>query len=145
MPSWDEVKEYVRGRFQILKEEDSWFGMAWRFPVGDGTFVTQRVKVHSTHAFGEAWLLAMADVVPEAQLDPREAIKHNRTLAIGALALDDGLYLMRHAAPLATLVWVDLDRMLEFVAHEAARLRLRVSGGHKAADGEAPPHQGYAE
>jgi hypothetical protein len=67
--------------------------------------------------------MILCDVVGIEQLDPKEALAHNHTLAAGALALVDERVVMRLVTPLEELRFERLDRWLELLAHEAARLR----------------------
>jgi hypothetical protein len=122
MSTWEETKQHLRERFKIAVEEASWIGLTWVFHEGaDQEFQRQRIEL--VQALGQTHLLIMSDVVAEEALQPRDLLRHNSTLAIGALATFEGLYVMRHVIPMANLTWDILDTALEFMAHEAARLR----------------------
>jgi hypothetical protein len=122
MPTWDETKQHLRERFKIAVEEPSWLGLTWVFHQGAEQEL-QRQRIELVQALGQPHLLVLCDVVPEDALPPREVLRHSSTLAIGALASLQGLYVMRHVMPLSNLTWDVLDTSLEFIAHEAARLR----------------------
>lgn len=123
MPSWEETKQHLRDRFKIAVEDPSWIGLTWVFHEGtEQEFQRQRIEL--VQAIGQPQLLIMSDVVPEEALPPREVLRHSATLAIGALASLQGLYVMRHVMPLSNLTWEVLDTALEYIAHEAARLRV---------------------
>jgi hypothetical protein len=119
MPTWDETLEHLRERFKIAVEEASWVGLVWRF---GGDFV-QGQRVELAQAFGQPHLLILSDVLSADLIPPKKALQHNMTLAVGALAIAQGTYVLRHVMPLENLTWAVLDAAMEYVAHEAARLR----------------------
>ena len=120
MPTWDETKAHLRERFKLLREEPTWIAMGWTF---EGDQRVQEEKIELRQALGEPYALISCDVIGLDQLDPREALAHNNTLAIGALALVEDRVVMRHVLPLEDLAFARLDKALELLAHEAARLR----------------------
>jgi hypothetical protein len=120
MPTWDETKEHLRIRFKLLREEPTWISMGWTF---EGEDRVQEERIELRQALGEPHLMILCDVVGVDQMEPREALAHNITLAAGALALVDDRVVLRLVHPLEDLRFERLDRWLELVAHEAARLR----------------------
>jgi hypothetical protein len=98
----------------------------------------QPVLLEAGRAFDEPWITAVAPVVFADQVErPRDALELNAILAIGALAIVDGMLTMRWAWPLAPLDAATLDRYIRFVAREATRLRAihaRVASAHSAVD-----------
>jgi hypothetical protein len=120
MPTWDETKEHLRQRFKLLREEPTWLLMGWTF---EGEPRVQEERIELRQAVGEPHLLIVCDVVGGDQMEAREALEHNMTLAAGALALVEGRIVLRHVHPLEDVRFERLDRWLELLAHEAARLR----------------------
>jgi hypothetical protein len=120
MPTWDETKDHLRTRFKLLREEPTWIHMGWTF---EGEERVQEERVELRQAVGEPHVLVVCDVVGVEQMDAREALAHNMTLAAGALALVDDRVVLRLVHPLEDLRFERLDRWLELLAHEAARLR----------------------
>ena len=130
MPTWIDVQTYLRGKYKIAAEDERYLELFWDLGTPEQPLL-QRTRVILRRAFDEPWLTIVGDVCAEAALEPREALRYNPKLSLGALALDGDGYVVRHAARLATLTWDDLDRALEYLALEASRVRLG-----KAADPE---------
>lgn len=130
MATWVEVQEHLRGRFKLAVDQPSWIGLAWRFDVPSGGPLLQRQRIELAHASGQPHALVLCDVVPEDAFPPRDALVHNMALAIGALAVHEGIVVLRHLFPLDKLDRADFDRALELMAHEAARLRALRAGVH---------------
>jgi hypothetical protein len=124
VPNWSDVQAHLRGRYKIAAEDDRGLDLYWELGAPPDRSLLQRTRVELRRAFGEPWLVIVGDVCAEAALEPREALRHNGKLSLGALALEGQGYVMRHGARLATLTWDDLERALEFVAVEASRVRL---------------------
>jgi hypothetical protein len=125
MPTWEEIKLHLRERFQTAVENPSWLGLIWKFPDGaQGVLQKQRIEV--IQALGQPHLLILSDVGPDDFLAPYDMLVHNNTLAIGAVAISQGFLIIRHVYALDGLTWPILDMALEYVAHEAARLRTRL-------------------
>jgi hypothetical protein len=120
MPTWEETKKHLRERFKLLREEPTWITMGWTF---EGEAHVQEERIELRQAVGEPHILILCDVVGVDQMEPRDALAHNMTLAAGALALVDNRVVLRHVAPLEDLRFERLDRWVELIAHEAARLR----------------------
>jgi hypothetical protein len=127
MPTWEETQTYMRASYVLVVDEPKWIGLAWSFKSADGTEdVVQRERVEQVQAFGEPHLLVLADVAPAGEVAAEQAIgalRHNMSIAIGAIAIADDTFVVRAVVPLETLTWPVLDRTLRQVAHEAARLR----------------------
>lgn len=120
MPTWDETKGHLRERFKLLREEPTWITMGWTF---EGDQRVQEERIELRQALGEPHALITCDVVGLDQLEPKDALAHNMTLAIGALAMVEDRIVLRHVTPLEDLSFARLDKALELLAHEAARLR----------------------
>jgi hypothetical protein len=124
MATWDETKAHLRARFKLFRDEAELVMLSWTF---EGDPVVQGQSIELRPAFGEPHAVILCDVVARAQMDPAEALAHNMTLAIGALAHDGDRLVLRHVEPLADLPFPRLDRAVELLAHEAARLRRKLT------------------
>lgn len=120
MQTWEETRCHLREKYQLLLDEPECVCMAWHFP---GSPDLQQQRVEPMQVFGRLCLQIISDSAPEHAIITRDALIHNMTLAIGALALSDGVYVVRHLIALDELTWPLLDQALELVAHEATRLR----------------------
>lgn len=124
MPTWQEVKAHLHQRLTINIDEPTWLGLAWKIE-GPSAQVLQGQRIELISALGKPHLLILCDVVAVERLDPLEMLIHNTTLAYGALAVTQGTYIIRQVYPLDELTYPLLDTALEFIAHEAGRLRHR--------------------
>ncbi|MGE0396394.1 MAG: hypothetical protein AB7T06_06720 [Kofleriaceae bacterium] len=129
--TWDELITHVRGRWKVAIDAPDRLGLLFRIgepPEAD----EQREMVELIHGAGVPYVRITADVAREETLSPLDAVRHNMTLAVGALALDRERYVLRAVLPLDVLSLQALDRSLELLAHEAARIRRASS--EKSAD-----------
>jgi hypothetical protein len=120
--TWIELVAHVRERWKLAIDAQDRLGLLWS--IGEGPNVEeQRELVELIHGGGVPYVRITADVTREEKLSPLDAVRHNTTLAVGALALDRQTYVLRAVIPLDVLSTQALDRSLELVAHEAARIR----------------------
>lgn len=83
----------------------------------------QRVVLENSRAFDEPWLVALAPIAAEEEVHkPLDALEWNGRLAAGALAIVDGVFVLRWATPLAALDTAAFERTLRFIASEALRI-----------------------
>ncbi len=132
--TWADVVAYLDGRYRLDHIAPGVVALSWRFD-DDDAYVVQSELVRESVAFGELFVVITSEVAAGDALAATEALHHNATLAIGALVLDDEeRYVLRHGILAADLSRPVLDRALELVAHEAARLshklRCRVDPAH---------------
>jgi hypothetical protein len=124
MPTWDDVRDHLRSKLTIAVEEPSWIGLGWTFE-SERTKqdVLQRQRIELVQAIGEPHLMVLCDIVEVSRARAEPMLAHNMTLAVGAIAVSDGWYVMRSVTPLVTLDLRYFERSLTYLAHEAARLR----------------------
>jgi hypothetical protein len=122
MVSFEQLRVYLRARYGLVVDRADVVGMVWQFTDGD-TPVYQHLKIFAVQAFGAPWLVFRAEVCPADLVSAQQAMAHNCTLAVGALAFDGDVCIVRRACPLHTMTGADLEQTVEFVAHEAARMR----------------------
>lgn len=127
MATWIEVLEHLRKQLTLAVDETEWVGLNWKFASGapgatDG-MVVQRQRVERARVTGEDAVMVLCDVAPVARLPMEQMLARNMTLGVGAIAILDGGYVVRHLQPLAGLDLSTFERTLTYVAHEAARLR----------------------
>jgi hypothetical protein len=143
---WGALRAQLERR-QVLQDDGERLMLLLRYAgtaaeAGQG----QRVEVAQAEVLGQPWVALWADICPASEIEPRRALVHNTSLAVGSICIEGDHYFIRHAAPLAGLLPGHLDQMIDLVAHEAARLRairLRVLGYAPAAGDQAAGH--YAE
>ncbi|MFN0246636.1 MAG: hypothetical protein ACKV2T_06990 [Kofleriaceae bacterium] len=124
MATWEQTKSHLREKFLLAVDEPAWIGLGWKFKAKNGVDdVVQRQRIELAQAFGQPHVIVMSDIVPVEKVPERVVLVHNMTLAIGAIAISEGVYVLRAVLPLDGVSFEHLDRVLEYVAHEAARLR----------------------
>lgn len=122
--SWDAVRAHLCRKLDIAVREDDRLGLLWRFPNADGV---QRQWVEHVTAFGQPHVVVTCNAGTAASMGCHEALNHNATLPIGALCFLDDHLVLRLVLPVEGVELAVIERSLELVAHEAARLRTRVT------------------
>jgi hypothetical protein len=123
MATWEEICTHLRTSYSLVVVESGWLGMEWTF-THQGAVLRQRVKIERSTSYASDWVLVMAAVCRSDALDAAGALRFNARLAIGSLAIEGATCYLRAALPADTLVVRDLDRTIELVARETARLRV---------------------
>jgi hypothetical protein len=123
MIEWTTLRAHMRANYDLLGDEPDVMSLAWTFVDETGTELIEHQWVTRGAAGGVPHVAIVCPVGPQTRLSLIEALRHNNTLAIGALALVDDAYVLREVLPLDALTFAALRRALELVAHEAARLR----------------------
>jgi hypothetical protein len=98
--SWIDVINYVRTRYEVLEETDSWL----RFRLDTEGGRTQQVAVHHMPGPDGSDLVEISSPVGWAdRLDLRRLLELAATTVVGGAAVVDGVALLKHATPLADL------------------------------------------
>jgi hypothetical protein len=119
MRHWDEVREVLGDEFAVLQVEGEVRGERLLLLLAD-----QTVIVELAGASAELTLTALAPILPERELvRPREALKLSGGLAVGALAVVEGVLVLRWTSALRPLTRTAVDRAVRCLAREATRLR----------------------
>lgn len=121
---WEEVRDHVRQTFQVAIDEPARLGLVWRFANAEGP---QRQYLVPAMAFGIPHVVITANVTTPHVMTAYDALLYNHQLAIGALCIDEGVFVLRVVLPLVGVDMSVIDRSLELLAHEAARLRTKAT------------------
>src|SRR5262245_42904214 len=121
MPAWEEVRAHLRSRYQLVVDDAEWVGMVWAFTYRDLT-IEQRLKVERVATEAGDWLVVRAAVCPANKIDPLDALRFSARLAIGGLIVAGEMCYLRTTFPMKTVTYEDLDRAIEYIARETARL-----------------------
>lgn len=119
MSIWLDVINYVRLRYEVLEESDSWL----RFRLSTEGGRTQQVAVHHLSGPDGTELIEISSPVGWAdKVDLRRLLEFAGTVVIGGVAVVDGVALVKHAVPLADLsIQEEFERpLLQVVAHADA-------------------------
>jgi hypothetical protein len=117
--TWIDVINYVRLRYEVLEETDSWL----RFRLDTEGNRTQQVSVHHVTGPEGAELIEISSPVGWAdKIDLRRLLELAGTAVVGGAAAVDGVALLKHAVPLADLsIQEEFERPLALlVAHADA-------------------------
>lgn len=117
---WDAIRDHIRRNYHVAVDGPGSLGLLWTFPNAEGV---QRQRVEAVVAFGAPHVVITSNVGSAATMTCYDALIHNGTLAIGALCFLDGHLVLRMILPLEGVDISVIDRSLQLVAHEAARLR----------------------
>ena len=110
------TRRFLTANYPLLKEEP--LALEIREPAGENP---ARVELAVAHE--RTWILISVPVCRESEVNAMAALRFNATLAVGTLAVDDGLCVMRHTLLMATLTEEALSEALQRLWKEAARLR----------------------
>lgn len=106
MTTWIDVINYVRLRYEVLEETDSWL----RFRLDTGGGRTQQVSVHHVSGpDGQDWVELSSPVGWADEIDVRRLLELAGTSLVGGAAVVDRVALLKHSMPLA-----DLSIVVEF-------------------------------
>ncbi|MCS7480303.1 hypothetical protein ACFFQW_41695 [Umezawaea endophytica] len=117
MTTWTEVINFVRLRYEVLEETESW--LRFRLDLADDR--TQQVSVHHVpDADGAAWLEISSPVGRADKIDLRRLLDLSGEALVGGAAVVDGVALLKHTVPLEDLsVLEEFDRPLQLVVAKA--------------------------
>ncbi|HEX6343544.1 hypothetical protein [Umezawaea sp.] len=117
MTTWTEVINFVRLRYEVLEETDSWL----RFRLDLDGDRDQQVSVHHVpDADGAAWLEISSPVGRADKIDLRRLLDLAGEALVGGAAVVDGVALLKHTVPLEDLsVLEEFDRPLQLVVAKA--------------------------
>ncbi|ONI85157.1 hypothetical protein ALI22I_30365 [Saccharothrix sp. ALI-22-I] len=117
MTGWTDVINYVRTRYEVLEETDSWL----RFRLDAENSRTQQVAVHHVpEAHGGAWLEISSAVGRADAIDLGRLLELAGTSLVGGAAVVDGVALLKHTVPLEDLsVLEEFERPLKMLVASA--------------------------
>ena len=119
---WALVTGHLRARYAIAVELPLFCELAVEVERADGVHV-QSVLVHQSRVAGRPWLTLRAPVGNEQALSHHAALHHNTVLAAGALALEEGMFVLRYGLPPTSITVDGIDCLVRLLADEAVRLR----------------------
>jgi hypothetical protein len=127
MATWDELREHVQRKLMLSVDHGEWFGLTWKFksakPGHEDVDVLQRQRLYLVQALNEPHVMLLSDIIEIEKAQPAAMLAHNMDIVVGAIAITEGLYVMRAMFPLHSLDFEYFDRACTLVAHEAGRLR----------------------
>jgi hypothetical protein len=115
--TWTDVINYVRTRYEVLEENDSWL----RFRLDTDGERNQQVSLHHVPGPDGAELIEISSPVGWAdKIDLRRLLELAGTATIGGAAVVDGVALLKHTVPLADLsIHEEFEQPLNIVVTHA--------------------------
>jgi hypothetical protein len=115
--TWTDVINYVRTRYEVLEESDTWL----RFRLDTDNGRTQQVAVHHVPQDDDAgWIEISSPVGWADKIDLRRLLELAGTSIMGGAAVVDGVALLKHTVPLADLsIQEEFERPLTLVVARA--------------------------
>ncbi len=125
MPSWGDIQEYARLNYNVSDDAAESFSIVMELE-GERS---QKVAIRHFEAVETEWIEFRSYVCKEADLAPRDALRRNADLPVGALALDEnGDYFVSYAAAMATLDPEEFDIPLGLLVLLADALEEQLAG-----------------
>ncbi|WP_424187144.1 hypothetical protein ACOBQX_04745 [Actinokineospora sp. G85] len=117
MTSWTDVINFVRARYEVLEERDSWL----RFRLDTDGGRSQQVAVHHVpDEDGRAWLEISSAVGRAESIDLAKLLELAGTTLVGGAAVIDGVALLKHTVPVRELsVREEFERPLTLLVASA--------------------------
>lgn len=125
MASWTDLINFVRTRYEILEQTDSWV----RFNVPTNGGRTQQVSVHHVAGpDGAEWIDISSPVGWADKIDLRRLLELAGTSIVGGAAVVDGVALFQHAVPLEDVSMLGFDRPFRLVVARADEYERELTG-----------------
>ena len=124
MPSWDEIKTYVRDKYEIAEESDNHFKMVWVY----GNERKQAIIVSRFEAFDRDWCDFSSACCRKDQMNPKVALERNHSFALGAICIDRDYLVVRYTCQMATMDMDEFEIPLSVVASTADKIEQEFSG-----------------
>lgn len=126
MTTWTDVINYVRTRYEVLEETESW--LRFRFET-EGERNQQVAVHHLTDPDGPELIEISTSVGRAGEIDLRRLLELAGTAPIGGAAVVDGVALLKHAVPLADLsIHEEFEHPLTVVVNHADRFEQELAG-----------------
>lgn len=132
MPTWAEVQEYARSKYNLAEDHEYHFSLV--FVYGDSGRA-QKVLIRRFTAFNQEWIDFSSACCQKDEMHPIVALKKNADFAVGNLCLDgpegQELYIFRYSVPLATMDMEEFELPLHVVASTADQLEGQFAAGDR--------------
>jgi hypothetical protein len=118
MPTWAEVQEYARSKYDLAEESENSFKLIWEY----GNNRLQQIVVSRFEAMDREWCDFASPACKRSDLEPDVALSKNFGFALGALCLDGDVYVVRYSTQMATMDLDEFELPLHVVASTADQL-----------------------
>lgn len=118
MPTWAEVQEYARSKYKLANDEKDSFKLVFEY---DNRRL-QAVIISRFEALNIEWCDFASAACKASQMSPEVALQKNYQFAVGVLALDNDIYVVRYSVQLATMDMNEFELPLHVVASTADKI-----------------------
>ena len=125
MPTWAEVQEYVRSKYKLAEDRENSFKLVWEY--GNGRL--QAIIVSRFEAMDREWVDFASAACKRQEMEPTVALQKNFGFAVGALCLDNDVYVVRYSVQLASMDLEEFELPLHIIASTADRIEEEFSAG----------------
>lgn len=110
---WDDIRQRLRGRWTVEHDDPAWCGVVIDLEHG-----RQKVVVKPTVGLARDQVIVAAQVCALGAAEPTTALRYNAVAPRGAIALEQGAYVLRELVE-----YDDVELAVDVLATEAMRLR----------------------
>mgnify|MGYP000361717694 CR=1 FL=1 len=125
MPSWPEIQEYARSKYKLAEDNENSFKLVFEYQ----TKRLQAVIISKFEAINREWCDFASACAKIDQLNPEVALRKNLQFAVGALALDRDIYVIRYTVQMATMDMEEFELPLHVVASTADKIEQEFTAG----------------
>ncbi len=118
MPTWPEIQEYARSKYKLAEDHEDSFKLVFEYE----NKRLQAVIVSRFEAMDREWCDFSSACCRLDQMSPEVALQKNFGFAVGALCLDQDIYVVRYSVQMATMDLDEFELPLHVVASTADRL-----------------------
>ncbi len=123
MPTWAEVKEYARSKYDLADDNENSFKLVWEY----GNNRLQQIVVSRFEAMEREWCDFASPACKREELVAETALQKNYGFALGALCLDGDVYIVRYSTQMATMDLDEFELPLHVVASTADQIEAEFS------------------
>jgi len=124
--AWEPIRDGIVARFPMAVIEDT-YALRFALTTAGDTPVRVGIRVRATNAYGEAVVVIAADLGHGDAIDPLAALAINALLVHGALAIYDGVLMLRAVVPASVQTPAAFELAVRKLAAEAAELKARLA------------------
>ena len=118
MPTWSEVQEYARSKYKLAEDNENSFKLVFEYE----NERLQAVIVSRYEAMGREWCDFASAACTVQQMPPDVALRKNFEFAVGALTLDQDIYVVRYSVQMATMDMEEFELPLHVVSTTADKI-----------------------
>ncbi len=123
MPSWGEVQEYARSKYKLAEDNENNFKLVFEYQ----NKRLQAVIISRFEAMNRDWCDFASACCKLNEMSPETALRKNMGFAVGAIALDRDIYVVRYTCQMGTMDMEEFELPLHVVASTADQIEQEFS------------------